>query len=73
MKNGAWANIPPKSNRDDPVWSPPVPAFYADPKSLDEMVDHTPGRVLDLFDIDLGLVRRWTGDRPRVKNATLRD
>jgi 4-hydroxy-3-polyprenylbenzoate decarboxylase len=33
---------------------PPVPAFYAQPKSLDEMVDHTLGRVLDLFDIDLG-------------------
>src|SRR6266702_3703621 len=40
---------------------PPVPAFYTHPKSLDDMVDHTLGRVLDLFDIDLGLVRRWTG------------
>ncbi len=52
---------------------PPVPAFYALPKSLDEMVDHTLGRVLDLFDIDLGLVRRWTGDKPRVKGAAPRD
>ena len=52
---------------------PPVPAFYANPKSLDEMVDHTLGRVLDLFDIDLGLVRRWTGDRPRVKSSAPRD
>ena len=51
---------------------PPVPAFYAQPKSLDEMVDHTLGRVLDLFDIDLGLVRRWTGDKPRVKSSTPR-
>jgi 4-hydroxy-3-polyprenylbenzoate decarboxylase len=51
---------------------PPVPAFYAQPKSLDEMVDHTLGRVLDLFDIDLGLVRRWTGDRPRVKSTAQR-
>jgi 4-hydroxy-3-polyprenylbenzoate decarboxylase len=52
---------------------PPVPAFYAHPKSLDDMVDHTLGRVLDLFDIDLGLVRRWTGDRPRVKSTAPRE
>jgi 4-hydroxy-3-polyprenylbenzoate decarboxylase len=52
---------------------PPVPAFYAQPKSLDEMVDHTLGRVLDLFDIDLGLVRRGTGDKPRVKSTAPRE
>ncbi|WP_337182687.1 UbiX family flavin prenyltransferase [Shinella sp.] len=40
---------------------PPVPAFYAKPKSLDEMVDHTVGRVLDLFDLDAGIVCRWEG------------
>jgi 4-hydroxy-3-polyprenylbenzoate decarboxylase len=51
---------------------PPVPAFYANPKSLDDMVDHTLGRVLDLFDIDLGLVRRWTGDKPRAKSTAPR-
>ena len=38
---------------------PPVPAFYARPASLAEMVDHTVGRVLDLFDIDSGLAHRW--------------
>ncbi len=38
---------------------PPVPAFYARPKDLDEMIAHTLGRVLDLFDIDSGTVRRW--------------
>jgi 4-hydroxy-3-polyprenylbenzoate decarboxylase len=41
------------------VIAPPVPAFYARPKTLEEMVDHTVGRVLDLFDLDLGVVRRW--------------
>ena len=46
---------------------PPVPAFYAHPQSLDEMIDHTLGRVLDLFDIDLGIVRRWTGEKRRPK------
>jgi 4-hydroxy-3-polyprenylbenzoate decarboxylase len=48
---------------------PPVPAFYARPKSLADMVDHTLGRVLDLFDFDMGLVRRWTGDKARPKDA----
>lgn len=38
---------------------PPVPAFYAKPVSIEDMVDHTIGRVLDLFDIDTGRVRRW--------------
>ncbi len=41
------------------IIAPPVPAFYALPKTLDEMVDHSLGRVLDLFDIELGIVRRW--------------
>lgn len=43
------------------IVAPPVPAFYAMPQGLDDMVDHTLGRVLDLFDIDVGAVRRWTG------------
>lgn len=42
---------------------PPVPAFYARPTSLEEMVDHTVGRVLDLFDLDVGLAHRWSGMR----------
>lgn len=46
------------------VIMPPVPAFYARPRSLDEMVDHTVGRALDHFGIELNLVRRW-GDRRR--------
>jgi 4-hydroxy-3-polyprenylbenzoate decarboxylase len=50
---------------------PPVPAFYARPKSMAELVDHTLGRVLDLFDIDLGVVRRWTGDKTRPKKAIM--
>jgi flavin prenyltransferase len=40
---------------------PPVPAFYARPASIEEMIDHTLGRVLDLFDIDARTVRRWQG------------
>lgn len=41
------------------VICPPVPAFYARPATMEEMIDHTLGRVLDQFDIDLGTVRRW--------------
>ena len=48
---------------------PPVPAFYAQPKSLDEMVDHTLGRLLDLFEIDVGVVRRWSGEVRRPKTT----
>jgi 4-hydroxy-3-polyprenylbenzoate decarboxylase len=48
---------------------PPVPAFYALPKSIDEMVDHTLARVLDLFDIDVGKIRRWSGGRERLKQG----
>ena len=38
---------------------PPVPALYNRPQSVDDIVDHTVGRVLDLFGIDNALVRRW--------------
>lgn len=44
------------------VIMPPVPAFYSRPETLDDMVDHTVGRVLDLFDIDNELVKRWRED-----------
>ena len=41
------------------VIAPPVPAFYARPHSLGEMIDQTLGRVLDLFGLDSGTVHRW--------------
>jgi len=47
---------------------PPVPAFYARPRSLDDLVNQTVGRVLDLFDLPNELVRRWQG-LPRAKEA----
>jgi len=40
---------------------PPAPSFYAKLESLDAMVNQTVGRVLDLFDIDSDLVKRWQG------------
>jgi 4-hydroxy-3-polyprenylbenzoate decarboxylase len=41
---------------------PPVPAFYNRPASIDDLVTHTACRVLDLFDIDAGWLRRWGED-----------
>jgi 4-hydroxy-3-polyprenylbenzoate decarboxylase len=42
------------------IIAPPVPAFYSKPKTLDDIIDHTVGRVLDLFDLDTGKVKRWS-------------
>lgn len=47
------------------IVAPPNPAFYALPKSIDEMIDHTVGRALDLFDIEVAGVRRWAGRQAR--------
>ncbi|MGH6890378.1 MAG: UbiX family flavin prenyltransferase [Rhizomicrobium sp.] len=43
------------------VVAPLAPAFYPRPKSVDEMVDHMAGRLLDLFGLETGAVRRWEG------------
>jgi flavin prenyltransferase len=40
---------------------PPVPALYHRPTSIDEMVGHTVGRVLDLFDLEDSMAPRWSG------------
>ncbi|MGO1075006.1 UbiX family flavin prenyltransferase [Inquilinus sp. CA228] len=42
---------------------PPVPAFYTRPNTVAEIVEHTVGRVFDLFGLDVGLVQRWTGQQ----------
>ena len=41
------------------VIAPPVPAFYAKPQTIAEMIDQTLGRVLDLFGLETGVVKRW--------------
>lgn len=38
---------------------PPVPAFYSKPQSLDDIVDHSVGKALDLFGIEHPLLKRW--------------
>jgi len=42
---------------------PPLPAFYQHPASIDDMVEHTLGRVLDLFSLPHALAPRWMGMR----------
>jgi len=49
------------------VIAPPVPGFYAKPESLEEMVDHTVGRVLDLFGLEAGKVKRWGEESGKVR------
>lgn len=43
------------------IVAPPLPAFYNRPRTIEDIIDHTVGRVLDLFDIDAGIVKRWGG------------
>lgn len=52
------------------IIAPPVPAMYAQPQSIEEMVDQSLGRVLDLFGLHLDHVARWDkGSKRRGKNA----
>lgn len=50
-----------QATRNGAIVMPPVPAFYARPKTVADIVDQTVGRALDLFDLDSKVVRRWAG------------
>ena len=50
-----------QASENGAILMPPVPALYARPNSIDDMVNHTVGRCLDLFDIETALVSRWAG------------
>lgn len=45
------------------VVAPIVPAFYNRPKTVDDIINHTVGRLLDLFGIETNVVKRWEGGR----------
>ncbi|TNC25341.1 UbiX family flavin prenyltransferase [Amycolatopsis alkalitolerans] len=48
---------------------PPVPAFYHHPKTVDDIVNQTVGRTLDLFGFDTGVVERWGGSKRAARRA----
>ncbi len=45
------------------IIAPPTPAFYNNPQTIDDIVTHSVGRVLDLFDIDIKSIKRWQGNK----------
>lgn len=51
------------------IIAPPVPALYSRPTSIEEVIDHTVGRVLDLFGFDTGSLRRWGENSPGDTSA----
>jgi polyprenyl P-hydroxybenzoate/phenylacrylic acid decarboxylase-like protein len=53
------------------VIAPPVPAFYSNPSTIDDLVDHTVGRVLDLFGLELPKLKRWNGLRRAGESPSL--
>lgn len=55
------------------VIMPPVPAFYDRPATLDDVVVHTVSRALDLFDVEVPQLRRWTGRRGGAGDSDLSD
>ena len=50
-----------KASQMGAILAPPMPAHYINPQTVDDLVDHHVGRLLDLFDLDPGLVQRWQG------------
>ena len=52
------------------VIAPPLPAFYNQPQTIDDLINHSVGRVLDLFDLDDGSLKRWEGLNSRSDKPT---
>ena len=54
---------------------PPVPAFYHRPRNLEDIIRHSIGKILDLFDIEVPEFKRWAGvmDSPEVRQQPERD
>lgn len=48
-----------EATQNGAIVMPPMPAFYTRPQSINEIVDHTVGRVLDFWNLDLGGMKRW--------------
>jgi len=52
------------------VIAPPMPAFYNQPETIDDIVNHSVGRVLDLFGLDAGILKRWEGLNGGVEKSS---
>ena len=52
------------------VLMPPVPAFYTRPRTIDDVINQTVGRVLDQFGIETDLLSRWQGLREELHRKT---
>ncbi|MEC7804078.1 MAG: UbiX family flavin prenyltransferase [Pseudomonadota bacterium] len=50
------------------IIAPPMPAFYNDPETLDDIINHTTGRLMDLFGLSNDFVKRWKGANNAAKN-----
>ena len=50
-----------RASQNGAIIAPPMPAHYIKPKTIDDLVNHHVGRILDLFDLDPDLVKRWQG------------
>ena len=50
------------------IIAPPMPAIYNDPETIDDIINHTTGRLMDLFDLDSDFVKRWEGANNAAKN-----
>lgn len=50
-----------EANQLGAIVAPPMPAMYTKPQTIDDIINHSVGRVLDLFDLETGLVERWQG------------
>jgi 4-hydroxy-3-polyprenylbenzoate decarboxylase len=51
------------------IIAPPMPALYNRPETIDDIINHSVGRVLDLFGIDPGIVKRWAGTQTDAANS----
>ena len=49
------------------IIAPPMPAHYIKPQTVDDLINHHVGRILDLFSIDCGFVKRWNGPQNKSK------
>jgi 4-hydroxy-3-polyprenylbenzoate decarboxylase len=51
-----------KASQIGAIICPPAPAFYTDPETVDDIINHSVARVLDLFDVESDSLKRWQGN-----------